>query len=355
MLIQRNLFLVIMSGLVLTGCMTLPSANSQLDALPEQVPTIIAIGDMHGDYTAYESLMLASGLMDGNGNWSGGNRIFVQTGDIPDRGPDTRKIIESLQRLEQQAPAAGGKVIPMVGNHEAMNVVGDLRYVHPGEYAAFASEGLAASRGDYYEANRAGIEAEYRKTDPAMTADEVRTQWEKDTPPGKPEHRAAWSAKGGIGQWVTGNQVVAKVHGYLFAHGGYSQEFTRFTLDEMNALAATALRAEDRSRDNILRHNLGPLWYRGNVRGRENVKSFDADKEIDSVLRSYDATHIIVGHTRNEAGIRVSRNGRLFQIDTGASAHYGGVPSYLRIENGEFFAHTLGGSKKLEARKIKAE
>lgn len=335
-------------GLVaLAGCASLPD-TAQLGGTGAK-PKIIAMGDMHGDYAPYEALMLEAGLIDDDGNWTGRDTIFVQTGDIPDRGPDTRKIIESLQRLQQQAPLSGGKVIPMVGNHEAMNVNRDLRYVHPGEYAAFADKNSRAARSDYYAANRQTIEAEYRTKDAKMTSAEIKTKWEDDTPLGKLEHKAVWSPSGYIGKWVAGNKVVTKVQGFLFAHGGYSQEFSQFTLDEMNKAGEKALKLQDRSRDTVLRHRLGPLWYRGNVRGRKDEKDFNADKEIDVVLQTYDATHIIIGHTRNEDGIRVSRDGRLFQIDTGASAYYGGVPSFLRIENGDFFAHTLQGFKKLEA------
>ncbi|MEO9468707.1 metallophosphoesterase [Parasphingorhabdus sp.] len=345
---RKYLSLITALGLLLTGCMT-PSAASQASQPDTQnLPPIIAMGDMHGDYDAYERLMRAAGLLDVNGDWSGGKTIFVQTGDIPDRGPDTRKIIESLQHIEQQAARAGGTVIPMVGNHEAMNIYRDLRYVHPGEYRAFVMDSSGDLRRNYYSANRVKIEAGFREEEPGLTSDQIQSRWEKDTPLGKLEHRAAWSPSGYIGKWIAGNRVVAKVRGYLFAHGGYSQEFSRFSLDDMNKAAGSALQTQDRSRETILRHRLGPLWYRGNVRGRKDDPGFNPDQEIDQVLQTYQATHIIVGHTRSEKGIRVSRRGRLLQVDTGASAHYGGVPSFLRIENGEFFAHTLKGFKKLK-------
>lgn len=345
---------------LLVGFLTLgacASAQAPLLQIADDVtkPKIIALGDMHGDYAPYEALMLEAGLMDRQGNWVGGNTIFIQTGDIPDRGPDTRRIIESLQRLERQALSYGGKVIPMVGNHEAMNVYRDLRYVHLGEYAAFADDDSETLRHDYYLTNSAEIEARYREKDAELTSDQVKIKWEEGTPLGKLEHGTAWSPTGYIGEWVAGNQVVVKVHGYLFAHGGYSKEFSRFTLNEMNKAAEKALRTQNRLRDTVLRHRLGPLWYRGNVRGRKGIDGFDADKEIDLVLQTYDATHIIIGHTRSEDGIRVSRDGRLFQIDTGASAHYGGTPSFLRIENGEFFAHTLEDFKILNKANVKVK
>ena len=47
--------------------------------------------------------------------------------------------------LEKEAPAAGGRVVPLLGNHEMMNIMGDLRYVTPENYASFA-DGNSAER-----------------------------------------------------------------------------------------------------------------------------------------------------------------------------------------------------------------
>lgn len=336
-----RLFLTIFCAIFVSAC-----------ALSSPVPSgqsskIIAMGDMHGDFDVYEKLMLASGLMDPNGNWAGGETIFVQTGDIPDRGPDTRKIIESLQKLEAQAAAQGGRVIPMVGNHEAMNMVGNLRYVHPGEFEAFVDSQSHEKQDDAYRTIRTNLQTSRRSETPEISDQDVRDLWEDDNPLGKVEHQRAWSPDGYIGAWVTGNLLVTKVDTYLFAHGGFSDEYTAFSLNQMNDLGQIALRDQDWSRGSILRHELGPLWYRGNVRGRDEPGAISREDEITKVLETYDATHIIIGHTRNEDGIRVSAGGRLIQIDTGASAHYGGVPSYLRIENGKLTAHTLDGVTEL--------
>ena len=326
----------------LTGCAILPSSDR------ENAPPIIAMGDMHGDYQAYRSLMLASALMNKEGNWTGGNKIFIQTGDIPDRGPDTRKIIDSLQKLERQAPSFGGKVIPLVGNHEAMNMVGNLRYVHSGEYAAFVDGDSEQKRDEAYAEIKHVFETNKRRKTPHLSSSDLRKIWNKANPLGKVEHQEAWAPDGYIGSWVAGNKVVVKVQGLLFAHGGLSKEYTKFTLEEINAAGHKALREQDWGKTSILRYNLGPLWYRGNVRGRKEKGSISRSDEISKVLEIYNATHIIIGHTRNEDGIRVSANGRVIQIDTGASAHYGGKPSYLRIEDGDIYAHTLTGYIKIQ-------
>lgn len=307
----------------------------------DSAPRIIALGDMHGDFQVYEKLMQVAELMDLNGDWIGGDTVFVQTGDIPDRGPSTRRIIESLQRLEAQAPKSGGKVIALVGNHEAMNVVRNLRYVHPGEFAAFADEYSVRRRAREFLANWKTIAKEARGRDQDISPQSLVEQWLDETPLGKVEHERAWSPDGDFGAWVGRNKLVAKVDSYLFAHGGFSLEYSTRSLDDINEAGRAALARQDWSKDSILRDNLGPLWYRGNVRGRGDEEGFSRAVELEQILDTYGASHVIIGHTRNEAGIRSSLGGRLIQIDTGASVFYGGVPSYLRIENGQLFAHTF--------------
>ena len=116
---------------ILAALLTVPLTLPAQDTFPA-VERIVAIGDVHGDYGQFLAALRQSGLVDGKGNWSGGRTHFVQTGDIPDRGPDTRKIIDFLTELTKQAEKAGGRVHALIGNHETMNVLGDLRYVHPG-------------------------------------------------------------------------------------------------------------------------------------------------------------------------------------------------------------------------------
>ena len=103
-----------------------------------------------------------AGLINAGGHWAGGKTILVQLGDITDREPDSLKIIRSLQQLQREAPRTGGKVIVVLGNHEAMNLLGDNRYTTPGEFAAFVDGNSAARRDRIYEANRAQLEAAAR-------------------------------------------------------------------------------------------------------------------------------------------------------------------------------------------------
>ena len=124
-----------------------------LPATAQPVPArIVAVGDLHGDYDAWAAIARAAGLIDGSGRWTGGATTLVQTGDIVDRGPDSLKIIDQLIRLQREAPGSGGRVVVLTGNHEAMMVINDLRYVHPGEYAAFVTPASSRTQCDWDDA-----------------------------------------------------------------------------------------------------------------------------------------------------------------------------------------------------------
>ena len=85
------------------------------------------------------------GLIDKQNHWTGGKTTFVQTGDLLDRGPKPREVMDLMMALEKEASQAGGRVVSLLGNHEMMNIMGDLRYVTPANYASFA-DGNSESR-----------------------------------------------------------------------------------------------------------------------------------------------------------------------------------------------------------------
>src|SRR6266852_1091975 len=100
----------------------------------EGVQRIVALGDVQGDYYQFVNLLRTAGLIDGENRWTGGKTHLVQTGDVVDRGPASRRVLDLLMDLEKQANKAGGRVHALLGNHETMNIYGDLRYVPEEEY-----------------------------------------------------------------------------------------------------------------------------------------------------------------------------------------------------------------------------
>jgi len=79
---------------------------------------LIAIGDVHGQFDGFVKLLRHAKLIDADHQWCGGHNRLVQIGDILDRGPFSLKVAALLERLQLQAPCAGGQVIRLVGNHE---------------------------------------------------------------------------------------------------------------------------------------------------------------------------------------------------------------------------------------------
>lgn len=314
--------------------------------LPEYPERIVAIGDLHGDHAAFRAIVENAGLVDGEGAWIGGQAILVQTGDVADRGPDSLAILRDLMRLQGEARAAGGAVVAVMGNHEAMNVIGDLRYVHPGEFAVFRTADSGRLRRQYYRANQAAIERIYRWREPALSEDQIRRLFLEETPLGGAELLAAWGPEGELGRWLAGNPAVAMVGDTLFAHGGISRVYSAVSIADINARAATAIIVREVSPQSILSDPDGPLWYRGYFLRDEGgevalIPPRDAEPEVEAVLAAYGARRIVVGHTPSLGGIRILLGGRLIGIDTGISAHYGGVRSYLEITPDEVVAHIV--------------
>jgi hypothetical protein len=313
---------------------------------------IIAVGDLHGDFDAWQTIARAAGLIDGRGHWAGGKTTLVQMGDITDRWADSLKIIRSLQQLQKEAPRSGGKVYVILGNHEAMNLLGDNRYTTPGEYAAFVDAQSAARRDRVYEANRAQAEAFYKTQVPPLTPEQVRAKWMAEHPLGWVEHRLAWQPSGELGQWATRNPAILKIGGTLFAHGGISAEYARQPLDAVNKRVAAAMAAADDSPASVLSDPLGPLWYRGLVMTDTEAQAaraaakppatpLTAEQELGAVLAAYGAQRLVVAHTPQKSGILITLGGRLACIDTGISRAYGGPLTWLEISGDKMIPHSV--------------
>jgi len=68
---------------------------------------VVAFGDVHGAYQDWTALLRELGVVDADLNWSGGKTHLVSLGDLIDRGPGSRKVVELLMKLDQQAEQAG--------------------------------------------------------------------------------------------------------------------------------------------------------------------------------------------------------------------------------------------------------
>ena len=140
---------------------------------------IVAVGDLHGDYSGVDGhrprrrphrRAAATGRA--------ARPILVQLGDITDRGAGfAEDRPQPAAAPDAKRRASGGKVIVVLGNHEAMNLLGDYRYTTPGEYAAFADDQSAARREQLYAAEQGGSKPATAPPIRKMTAEQVREAW----------------------------------------------------------------------------------------------------------------------------------------------------------------------------------
>ena len=361
---------------------------------------LVAVGDVHGDFDSFCLILRRTGLLDEQNHWIGGSARLVQTGDLVDRGPKGREAMDLLIGIEQQASKIGGHVVPLLGNHEVMNILGDLRYVTPQNYAAFADNESEKRRKNAYDeyaawyANHAKLLAAIKQ--PALPATEQG--WMAEHPAGFLEYREAFSPNGNYGKWVRQHAAIVKLGGVIFLHGGISPNLISLQLEQINSqvreeieefdktkrdlvsrkvilpfftiqeiavavqLELMAERASEKPPDAEYHNRLvrlldvnnwlcmradGPLWFRGYDQWSEE----EGDQQIDKVLAAYNAAHIVVAHTVQKMGhIRSRFGGKVFLIDTGMLSTYwpGGRASALEIHSGgKFTAQYLDGQELL--------
>jgi hypothetical protein len=292
----------------------------------EGVERIVAVGDVHGAYDQFVAILKKTGVIDANLTWSGGRTHLVQTGDVLDRGADSLKALDLLRRLQSEAFAAGGVVHPLLGNHETMRMLGDLRYVNPGEYEAFVtpqSEELRRLALERFEESR-------------------RAELLKETPLGMLEMWSAFAAEGEYGKWLRTLNVVVKINGVLFLHGGISPALADMPCDAVNAAVRRELTSDLEQTRRALPQSLigredGPVWYRGLATEPEDTFG----PQVDDILARQGARAAVVGHSVARDGwIHTRFGGKVLQIDTGMQPDYvrTGRPSALEIAGGVFTA-----------------
>ena len=291
------------------------------------VERVVAIGDLHGDYEQYINVMQSAGLVNKRGRWSGGTTHFVQTGDVTDRGPDSRKIIDHLVKLAKQAKKKGGYVHALIGNHETMNVVGDLRYVVEGEFKAFISGNSPRLQNLQWDAQVEWM----RANDPAfaeLDLDVYRKTWEQGVPLGWVEHRQGWALNGQYGKWVKQNPVAIQINDTIFLHGGISAKYCRFSLQSLTEQVIAAMQTYDPAIITIMNDPLGPVWYRGLAQEKEaDVFS----QTLDNILNRYGAKRIVVGHSPTGGVVWPRFDQRVVVNDPGIAAYYGSHKGVLEL------------------------
>jgi hypothetical protein len=290
------------------------------------VERVVAVGDIHGDYEALVAVLRSAGLIDQRGRWTGGKAHLVQTGDVLDRGPDSRKAMDLLIALEKQAAKAGGRVHSLIGNHEAMNLYGDLRYTSAGEFSAFRTNDSVRVRDAFWE--------EYVKELTSKPGEQDKKKWEAEHPLGWFEHRYQFGPQGLYGKWIRSHNTVVKINDSIYLHGGISPKYATMTIGEINQAIAAELNDVLNIKDgSIVTAEDGPLWYRGLAQDGGAAIA----EHVDKVLQAYGVKRIVIGHTPTAGTVIPRFDGKVVIIDVGLSAYYGSRRACLVLERDKLY------------------
>jgi hypothetical protein len=340
---------------------------------------VVAIADVHGAYEAMVETLTAVGILDENLAWAGGSTRLVIVGDLVDRGPRSRDVMDLLMRIEDEAVAAGGYVHVLYGNHESMNMIGDMRYVSKEEYAAFAADETQEQRDRWFDP--------WTERDGGKKKDS-RERYDNAFPPGFFALREAFGPEGKYGKWLLDKAVIAVINGTAFVHGGLPPLVGEIGLDGVNQGLKSDLSLYVKAVDTLMQAEVllptdsyydhdaivkryatfladskevrdaiktvkdlgesamftsdGPLWYRGNVACSAIIEELP----LEATLRAIGAERVVVGHTPTPNRRVLERlDGRVIEVDTGMlNFYYKGSGNALVIDGGELLVFNQSGA-----------
>ena len=389
-------------ALLLAGALALAAPAA---AEPGWERRIVAVGDIHGAYDELFAILRRTALVDQAGRWTGGDAILVQTGDYLDRGAESIRVLDLLMQLEREAPEQGGEVHVLLGNHEIFNLIGELKDVTPDILAGFV-DGDSERRRIELCRQWAAIEERRAEAGDEGAAARAFSGCLQRNPTGMVEYLEAMGPKGHYGRWLRRRPVAVRLGEGIFLHGGISQDFRRWSLDEINRRAAREIAVLDAAREWLrsagqlppasnfqelldalpqkvrrppgtltaqdLRRPLrpvfprdldmfvdvrqwlivrddGPLWFRGYALWDEAK----GEARLPGILEALGARYLVVGHTpQRQRAIRARFDGQVYLIDTGmlGSVYEGGRAAALEIVDGEVSALYVEESRQLLGR-----
>ena len=356
-----------------------PTAGAQRAAGNSGQGRTVAVGDVHGSLDGLLAILKASQLVGEKGEWIGGAATLVQTGDYTDRGPNVREVFDVLMRLEREASRAGGRVHVLFGNHEAMNLLHEFPDVSPQTFKAFADARSEDRRRRAYKEYGQVLK---KRGAPPISEEE----WMAAHPAGFIEYTDALAPGGRYGRWLRSKKAAINEGGTIFMHAGLAPDL-QGSIDDLNRTVARDLETWERGKEALVRAGLirpfftrqetqeaaiaeleriallikerrpaedyvtqsyvewlqaiasigksslldanGPLWFRGLAQWPD-----EEEPKVAEILKRFDATRIVIGHTPVLPGaIKVRFGNRVFLIDTGmlAAVYKTGRPSALEL------------------------
>ncbi|WP_113652153.1 metallophosphoesterase [Pedobacter namyangjuensis] len=271
----------------------------------KQPDKLIAISDIEGEFEALRKLLLANKVIDEQYNWIFGKGHLVICGDLFDRGSQVAETIWLLYKLEQDAKAKGGYLHTILGNHDIMNLSGDLRY----------------------------LEKKYLENAKLMGID----------------YMELYSVDTELGRWLRSKNLVEKIGDNLCLHAGVAPEINKLqlSLKQIND-GSRPFYDKAKNKSQITDEKIYKLfdgtkssvfWYRGYF---AEPKATEA--EVNETLAIYKVKRIIVGHTITATNVGFYYNGKVLGIDV--NQHKGKHEGAL-FESGKWYKIGIDGTKKL--------
>jgi len=287
---------------------------------------LFAIGDIHGDFDALAFILKKMSLIDNKGVWKGGNSTLVMTGDLVDRGPDSRLVIDFVMDLQEQARGQGGRIEVLLGNHELLILGGAYDYVSKMDlksYEPFKNAEVGAEANPVFEDATKNKYAGIRKGLSGYT-------------------RHA--------EWLRGLNAMFRAGDTFFDHGGIHEfiEYEGITPGAINSTYRAWIRffqgvgPEPAWKTfwvtGFGRYENSPVWTR-TFKEDQKRKNVFPRKRLNRALDRLRVRRIVTGHNVIEDMEIVTEHpfygDRVVMIDTAISKAYGGNLRAIEIAGGE--------------------
>lgn len=277
---------------------------------------LFVTSDIEGNFNTFYSMLVGNHIMDKDYNWIYGKGHLVIAGDMVDRGNNAWPCLWLLYKLELEAEKHGGRVHYILGNHDVMNMHGNLRYVKK-RYIELAK--ILSGKEDEKEAFAFLL---------ANTNEIVK--------------------------WIATKNTVEKIGNNLYLHGGIGEEIVDagLSISKINEIVRKNIRKnltnypEDNKLDNLVFGRTGPLWYRGLVIDyKEYYKKIEATS-LQEILDFYKVERIIIGHTIVADEVTYDFAGRVIRVDIShPTEKFTGKSKGLLIESNKFYRTNDLGEK----------
>jgi hypothetical protein len=306
---------------------------------------VVCIGDVHGDYNALTEFLTLAGVLDTQDmSWIGGDTICIQLGDVLDRGHQELACLELLARLSRQAPADGGAIQLLFGNHEALNAVGLFQYTL-GDEEFEENIGkpldLLTQSSDWRMQFAGNSPVRWAALEPGgLLSETLCRNFKVAIVVGRTlcvhagltvDHLHEYGGIQGMNQqardWITTQQ-----HFQNNNNGNYA------TNEEIRQHAQARANAASATMPECLGGGIGshsPVWMRDYSQPNDSPpRNPKAQNMMNAVLQELQCDRMVIGHTP-QFKINAALQNKAWRIDVGASQGVmGGTPEVLEIIHG---------------------